>query len=112
MWTVTVEAVERPLRVRFRSGDLVLRPGQPCPLSPPLARLLLRKARPGLVRIVDLSAGAWITYRSPLFGDLTAEVLGVPGNGTVAVYQPLTGAAASIPLEWVSGLAKPRGGNE
>lgn len=102
-----VEAVNKTLRVRWPDAvEIRLVPGRPVAVPEDRARKLLQMAG-GRVRIVALAPGLWVTYDSPLFGELTAEVVGVPGDGTVTIYQPLTGAVVAIPLAWVLGLAPP-----
>lgn len=112
MLTVTVEAVARPLRVRTLAGEFLLRPGEPHGFSAREARALLKKAPPGRVRVVEVPAGAWILYQSPQFGEMTAEVLAVPGNGFITIYQPLVRAVVSIPLAWVLGMVDPKESHE
>ena len=72
------------------------------PSPEPALDSLPATARPGGLRVQDLPAGACITYQSPLFGDLRAEVVEVSADGTVTLYQPLTGALVRIPLAWVT----------
>lgn len=50
--------------------------------------------------------GALITWRSPLFGPQTGEVVAVLPDGAVEVYHPLTEALVRIPAEWIGPVAE------
>src|SRR5262245_39018637 len=98
-----VEAVI-PLRVKSAGRWRFLEPGKPVELADNQALKLLSKV-PGKVRQVSplahssgpLIPGETVTWFSPLFGNVTGELLAVHTDGQIDVFHPLKEGIARIP---------------
>ena len=125
-----IEPLER-LTVKTPEGVRTLEPGTTYDLPEPQAEKLLAKV-PGKVRVVDpmpspeglcfelnanrpdggqptpedfIPSGTRITYRSPLFGELSGEVIEDKG-AVVWLWHSIRECEACIPRAWVMGIQK------
>jgi len=124
-----IEPLEN-LTVKLPEGVRTLEPGRTYHLPEPQAEKLLAKV-PGKVRVVEptpmpegvcfelnanlspdgtlsatddfIPSGTRITYRSPLFGELSGEVIEDKG-ACIWIWHPVRECECAIPRGWITGL--------
>lgn len=110
---LTFEAL-RPLRLNTRTrGKISLQPGERLTWPDEAVKQLLEKI-PDRIRVVvegtPIQPGMWIQFFSPLFGDVTAQVLSLEVGGVwitqhSVLRQP---EPVKIPVAWIQGVYRDR----
>jgi hypothetical protein len=101
-----LEATGGPLSYRWPGGEILFEPGNPVEIPNERAQRVLEKAgkrlRVVLSRQPDvvLCVGNKVTWRSPLFGHLSGEILELLDDKEIVVFHPLTATLCKIPRSW------------
>ena len=97
-----IEAVENPIRYRWPKGEIDLIPGQPVDVSVERGTKILKKCGAKVRAVTSLVIGAWVEFRSPLFGLCTGRVLNLEVESLRIGEHSVTKEIVTIPQAWVT----------
>ncbi len=97
-----IEAVDHPITYRWPNGKIVLVLGQPVDVSAERGAKILKKCGAKVRAVTPLVIGAWVEFRSPLFGLCTGRVLNLEVESLRIGEHSVTKEIVTIPQAWVT----------
>lgn len=96
-----IEAVENPIRYQWPEGEIRLNPGHPVDVSVERGTKILKKCGAKVRAVTPLVIGAWVEFRSPIFGLCSGRIMNLEVEAVRIGDHSVTKEVMTIPISWV-----------
>ncbi len=96
-----IEASDHTITYKWPKGEICFVPGQPVDVSVERGARILKKCWAKVRAVTPLVIGAWVEFRSPIFGLCSGRIMNLEVEAVRIGDHSVTKEVMTIPISWV-----------